>query len=205
MGRVSRDCGIGSLGRTTRIAMKRKNLIIGFLAFSILLVVAFWLFTSSITPASSGRISVTFVGYTNDATGIPLFGYATSNVSHAGFAVLRAHNLSQSTFSGYVGPILIHRTAATGGEVIRLKGALQTAAVRGTPIIGHDFQLSPGAVVIFAVPAPDFHGKWQCGLSVTHIYNYRYQWELDAVVFAQQCGFHFGEGGQFAMSTEIVR
>ena len=33
-----------------------------------------------------------FVGYTNDATGIPLFGYATSNVSQAGFGLIRAYS-----------------------------------------------------------------------------------------------------------------
>ena len=181
--------------------MKRKKFILGLLAFSILLASAVWF----VTPSSSTEISVTFVGYTNDVTGIPLFGYAVSNVTHAGFAVLRAHNASRSTFSGYVGPILMHRVGTAEAEVITLKGALETAAMRGTPITGHDLQLSPGAVVTFAVPAPDFQCKWQCGLSVTHIRNYKYRWQYEAVIFAQGCGFHFGEGGRLAMSKEIVR
>lgn len=148
---------------------------------------------------------MTFVGYTNDVTGIPLFGYDTNNVSHAGFAVLRANNASQNTFSGYVGPIVMHRAEVAEPEVIPLQGALQTAASNSVPVIGHDFQLLPGASVTFAVPAPDFHGKWQCGLSLTHIRNYKYRWQLNAVVLAQRCGFHFWEEGQFIMSSEIVR
>jgi hypothetical protein len=181
--------------------VKRKKLILGCLAFVILVAISVWQFA----PSTWMQISVTFVGYTNDVTGISLFGYATSNVSHAGFAVFRAHNSTRSTFSCYVGPILMHRAGAAEGESIELQGTLHTASSRGIPIAGHDFKLSPVTTVTFAVPAPDLHGKWQCGLSLTHIRNYKYHWQYATVAFAQRCGFHFGEKGQFAWSEEIVR
>jgi hypothetical protein len=70
---------------------------------------------------------------------------------------------------------------------------------------GYDFQLLPGGAVTFAVPTPDIRGKWQCGLALTHIRNYKYRWQYDTLVFAQRCGLHFGEAGQFVASEEIVR
>ena len=182
------------------VTVKRKILIVGCLAFLVLLAIAVWL-----SAPSSSQISVTLVGYTNDATGIPLFGYATSNVPHTGFAVFRAHNSTRSTFACYIVPILMRRTGSAEGETIALQGTLQTAASRNIPIAGHDFELAPKGDVTFAVPAPDVRGKWQCGLSLTHIRNYKYHWQYATVVFAQRCGFHFGERGQFAMSEEIVR
>jgi hypothetical protein len=180
--------------------MKAKRIIIGGVAFVILLAIALWWFAPR-----SPQISVTLVGYTNDATGIPMFGYAHSNLAHAGFAVFRARNLTRSTFSCYVGPIFMFRAGASEGETIELQGTLQAAVSRKIPIAGHDFELSPEAGVLFAVPAPDVPGKWQCGLRLTHIRGYRYRWQYATVVFAQRCGFHFGEQGQFVVSEEIIK
>ena len=145
------------------------------------------------------------VGYTNNATGIPTFDYVTSNVPSAGFAMFRADNSTRSTFSCYILPLFVNRAGSAETETIPLQGTLHNATSRKLPLMGNDFKLSPRSVVVFAVPVPEIHGMWQCGLSLTHIRNYSYRWQYEIVLLAQRCGLHFGEAGQSAMSEEIVR
>jgi hypothetical protein len=82
-------------------------------------------------------------------------------------------------------------------------GTLHSARTNKTPLNGLDFDLPPGATVMFSVPVPDAHGTWHCLLSLIQVRIYAHPWQFDAVVFA--LGLHFGERGQAVVSREIVQ
>lgn len=185
--------------------MKHKTLVVSFVALVVLAGTAAWLFTGAFSRRPGTEVSVTLLGYTNNVTGIPMFGYAASNVAHSGFAVFSAHNPTRSHFGCFVGGIFLRQTGTGQSEVIPLKGTLYSAQKNKTPLNGQDFDLPPGATVTFSVPVPDAHGTWQCLLNLMHVRNYTHRWQFEAIVFAQRLGLHFGEQGQVVFSREIVQ
>lgn len=182
------------------MSMKHKSVLIGFLALTILLGIAIWLSA----PTSSIRVSVTLVGYTNDASGNPLFGYASSNVSQSGLEVFRAHNGTRGSFICEVGQIFAQSTGSDEVEIITM-GPPRTAATRVATGIRNDFELVPGATVQFAVPAPDLRGMWQCRLSLISFRNYKQRWQYNIAELGMRCGIEWGERSRSVFSDEVVQ
>ncbi len=188
------------------MSLKRRTLLVGFAAFAVLAGTAAWLFTRALRERAGAKVSVTLLGYTNDVAGIPVFGYAASNVTHSGFALFSAHNPTRSHFACFLNCIIVRQAGTGKAEVIPLKRSLYSARTSTTPLSGEDFQLPPGATVTFSVPAPGARGTWQCLLNLTHVYDYnKHPWQYEAVVFAQRLGLHFGEQGETVASPEIAQ
>ena len=185
--------------------MKRKTLLVGFVALIILAGTAAWLFTCALPKRPGAEVAITLLGYTNEVAGIPVFGYAASNVVPSGFALFSAHNPTRSHFACYLSCIILRQAGTGKAEVIPLKGALHSAQTNKTPLNLGDFQLLPGTTVTFSVPVPDARGTWQCLLSLVHVRKYKHVWQSKAVVFAQRLGLHFGEKGQLVSSREIIQ
>ena len=163
------------------------------------------LLTCALSRHAGTRVSLTLLGYTNNPTGIPTFGYAGSNVTHSGFAVLSARNPTRSHFACFLNGIYLRQAGSGQGEFIPLQGTLYSAQMNKTAPNGRDFDLLPGATLTFAVPVPDARGTWQCLLNLIHVRNYKHRWQFQAVVFAQRLGLHFGEQGKVVSSTEIAQ
>jgi hypothetical protein len=185
--------------------LKRKSLLVGFVALVVLAGTVAWLFTCALRDRAGAKVSVALLGYTNQVTGIPVFGYAGSNVVHSGFALFRAHNPTRSHFACFLNCIVMHQAGTGKSEVIPLKGSLHSAQTNKTPLSGEDFQLPPGAMVTFSVPTPDARGTWQCLLNLNHVYHYKHRWQYEAVVFAERLGLHFGDQGQTVASRGIAQ
>jgi len=150
---------------------------------TLILVTTVWLFTSS----SSKIPGVIFLGDTNDVTGILTASYESSNVTHSGFAILRADNLTGRDFLCYIGPVII------GAQSNKMQHS-RTG----------DFRLPAGASVTFAVPAPDVRGTWQCGL---YLFPKRHlsRWQFEMYRLAQRCRLYDIDKPWFTMSPEIQR
>jgi hypothetical protein len=188
------------------MSVKRSALLVTFVVA--LAVTTIWLFIWSSGQHRGAKVSVKLLGYTNDVAGIPVFGYAGSNVvQSSGFALFSAQNRTRSHFGCCLSCILVRQADTGKAQVIQLKGAIYSAQTNQNRAMlnGLDFQLPPGATVAFSVPKPDVRGPWQCFLSLTHVYNYKHQWQFEAAVFAQRLGLHFGENGQRVSSGEIAQ
>lgn len=161
--------------------MNCKRLIVACLALS--LITAAWLFTS----ASSKRPSLILLGYTNDVIGILTTSYESSNVAHSSFAIFRADNPTAGDFLCYIGPVII------GVQSNRMQHA-QTG----------DFRLPAGESIMFAVPAPDVRGSWQCGL---YLFPKRHllRWQHELYQLAHRCGLYNIDKPGFIVSQEIQR
>src|ERR1041384_145437 len=98
VGRVAELIYIGRSAATLRAgacsttSMKRKRIVVACLL--LVVVGALWLFASS----SPNDPSVILLGFTNNATGILTASYESSNVTHSGFAIFRAENLTAHDF-----------------------------------------------------------------------------------------------------------
>lgn len=137
----------------------------------------------------SGRVEIpiTLVGYTNDVTGIPTTSYATSNLAHSGFAMFRVHNPTRDSFLCYIGPLTVGTTKIQPRETQ----------------VG-DFELSPGAAVTFAVPAPETRDAWRCGV-VLYRKRHLSRWKYEVFRFAKRWGLYDYEKPLYAGGPEIVR
>jgi hypothetical protein len=172
--------------------MKPKTLFVSLGACVVLAGAAALLLTWTLPRQADTRVSLTLLGYTNDPTGTRTFGYAGSNVTHSGFAVLSARNPTGSHF-------------ACQGEFIPLRGSLYSAQMNKTVLNGRDFDLLPGASLTFAVPVPEAHGTWQCLLNLIQVRNYKHRWQFEADPFAQRLGLHFRKQGQVIFNREVLQ
>ena len=191
--------------RLPGMSMKRKTLLVGFVALVLFAGTAAWLFACALSNRAGTEVSVTLLSYTNDVAGIPVFGYTASNVMHSGFAIFSAHNPTRSHFACFLNCIIVRQAGTGRTEVVRLKGDLYSAQTNKTSLTGEDFQLPPGATVTFSVPTPDARGTWQCLLSLIHVRYYERRWQYEAVLFAERLGLHFFEQGQTVASREIAQ
>ena len=204
-----RPSGAGSLVQNVKrlpgMSLKRRTLLVGFVALVVLAATAAWLFTCALGERPGTKVSVTLLGYTNDVAGIPVFGYAASNVMHSGFTLFSAHNPTRSHFACFLNCVIVGQAGTGKAEVIPLKGDLHSAQTNKTSLTGEDFQLPPGATVTFSVPTPDARGTWQCLLNLIHVSYYEHRWQYEAVLFAERLGLHFFEQGQTVASREIAQ
>ncbi|MCX6927639.1 MAG: hypothetical protein NT154_31185 [Verrucomicrobia bacterium] len=169
----------GGGGRTRSV--KPKHFIVGLGCLLLLGGVATW-FVALASPQPAGPrshgISVSLVGYTNVAAGIPAATYASTNSTTGRFAILRVRNPTRRDFFCYFGPVILRPGDGSTPDAIQVPKSQ-----------AGDFNLPPHATAIIAVPEPQITGKWQSVVVLCHRHSYtRWQWPL--VQLAQKVGVY---------------